>query len=454
MNKELTSKELNKFKSNFNKSKYNKLAANVVQKNGVLNSALNGEAIRDLTPVFNIEVKDVGSVTNQKQSGRCWMFSGLNVVRGIVAKNLKVKDIELSENYLMFYDKLEKCNYQLEAAIDYIDEKPNSRQFDILGSIGGQNDGGFWHFFVDLVNKYGVCPKSVQEEVVASSASGEMDAVLNTLIVKDMATLRSLRRAGKTKDDLRNEKEGMLEEIYRVLAICLGTPVGEFVYEYMEDAPTKEEKEEAKEESKFRRIKTTPKDFAKKYLTKDLNDFVLLVNWPIRGYKTYEVYTIKDCYNVKGAPTFTAINVPIEEMKDSAIKAMKDNNPLWFGCDVGAESFRKEGYLAPEAINLNDLFSINLKFDKGDRLQLRASSCTHAMTLTGVNLDDADKPNRWKVQNSWGTDVGVKGIYIMSDRWFDEYVYEIVIDKKYLSDKVYKLLDKEPKALDLWEPVN
>ena len=241
MNKELTSKELNKFKSNFNKSKYNKLAANVVQKNGVLNSALNGEAIRDLTPVFNIEVKDVGSVTNQKQSGRCWMFSGLNVVRGIVAKNLKVKDIELSENYLMFYDKLEKCNYQLEAAIDYIDEKPNSRQFDILGSIGGQNDGGFWHFFVDLVNKYGVCPKSVQEEVVASSASGEMDAVLNTLIVKDMAALRSLRRAGKTKDDLRNEKEGMLEEIYRVLAICLGTPVGEFVYEYMEDAPTKEE---------------------------------------------------------------------------------------------------------------------------------------------------------------------------------------------------------------------
>jgi bleomycin hydrolase len=318
-----------------------------------------------------------------------------------------------------------------------------------MGTLGGQNDGGFWNFFVDLVNKYGVCPKSAMEETVSTSASSEMNYVLNTLMTKDVANLRLMRRAGKNKDDLRAAKEDMLEDIYRVLAICIGVPVSEFTYEY-----EIESKEENKDEPKFRRIKTTPKEFAKKYITKDLDDYVLLVNWPIKGNKAYDVFTIKYAYNVKGAPISKAINVPIDEMKECAIKALKDNNPLWFACDVTAESYRKEGYLSREVIDLDDLFSLDLDFDKGDRLQLRASQCNHAMTLTGVNLDDSDKPNRWKVQNSWGTDVGTKGIYVMTDKWFDEYVYEIAVEKKYLTDKAYKALDKEPKVLEIWDPVN
>lgn len=463
MKKELTLKDIQGFEKAFDANKANKIAENAVQRNGLFNAAFDSEAVRKLVPTFNVEVKKPGSITNQKQSGRCWMFAGLNVIRTIAMKKLKVKDLELSQSYLMFFDKLEKSNYQLEAVLDHIDEPDNSRLMDIIASLGGQQDGGFWHFFTELVKKYGVCPKSAQPEVVPSSASAEMDDVLDKLLAKFTAQLRNEHRAGKSVSDLRKEKDGMLAEVYKVLTICLGKPVSSFEFQYTPEpdekkddakAPKKDDAEkEEKKDPKPVTIVSTPKDFFDKYVGADLDQYVSLVNWPIQGYKTYQTYTVKLCNNVVGANGPLSVNLPIEELKSAAIKALKDNTPLWFACDVTSYSFRKEGYLATEVFGLDDLLSTSLDFDKGDKLVLRASQCNHAMTLIGVNLDAKGNPNRWKVENSWGDAVGVKGNFIMTDAWFDHYVYEVIVEKKYLPKKVLDALKTKPVELDPWAPV-
>ena len=258
MKKEITNKDLLNFKKDFDASNLNKLASNSVMRNGVKNSAYNSYIKRELVNQFSIEVKNTGSITNQKQSGRCWIFAGLNVLRGIAMKNLHVKNIEFSESYLMFYDKLEKSNYQLEAVLDNLDETDNSRLMDHIVSLGGQQDGGYWHYFVALVKKYGICPIQAMPETISSSSSSEMDSIISTLITKDTAILRNRYHKelskGSSKQDAKEKvsklKENMLEEIYRVLAICLGKPCEEFTFEYQEDDPVKENEQEKKVKSK------------------------------------------------------------------------------------------------------------------------------------------------------------------------------------------------------------
>ena len=469
MKKEITNKDLLNFKKDFDASNLNKLASNSVMRNGVKNSAYNSYIKRELVNQFSIEVKNTGSITNQKQSGRCWIFAGLNVLRGIAMKNLHVKNIEFSESYLMFYDKLEKSNYQLEAVLDNLDETDNSRLMDHIVSLGGQQDGGYWHYFVALVKKYGICPIQAMPETISSSSSSEMDSIISTLITKDTAILRNRYNKelskGSSKQDAKEKvsklKENMLEEIYRVLAICLGKPCEEFTFEYQEDDPVKENeqekkvksKKESKEKSQFRRLVTTPKEFYDKYISEELSNYVVLVNWPLANYPMNQTYTSKYVYNVVGDKQNIFVNVPIKEIKSALIKSLKDNKISWFACDVLASSLRQDGYLATEILDYDNLFSVKLNFDKGDRMMLRDSLCNHAMTFTGVNLDFRNKPNRWKVQNSWGELAGFKGYYVMSDNWFDEYVYEVVVEKQYLSEEVLKALETTPIELDPWSPV-
>lgn len=454
MKNEITSKDLEQFKKSYSESIINSVAANTVQRNGVFNSAYQTKATNNLDNIFSIEVKETGSITNQKQSGRCWMFSGLNVIRNILIKNLHVKDIELSESYLMFYDKLEKCNYQLEAVLDTLDEPNDSRTLNSVLSLGGQQDGGFWNFFVELVKKYGICPKQAMVETNPSSSSYQMNSIINSLITKDTATLRNKYAKGVEKEKLAKLKTGMLEEIYRVLAICIGIPCQEFTFEYNQDNPSKDEKaKDKKETSQFRRITTTPIEFFKKYVEADLDNYILLVNWPINGFNMYQSYICKYIANVYGTKEAYAINVPLKEMKSSLIKSLKDGKLSWFACDVGASSARVEGYLATEIYDFDSLFSVKLNYDKGDRLMYKDSQCTHAMTITGVNLVN-NKPNKWKVENSWGEQNGFKGYYVMSDSWFNEYVYEVVVEKQYLSEEVLKALDTKPIQLPPWAPVN
>jgi len=453
--KEITLKEISKFKTEYDQSVVNKVAQNAVNRNGVANSAFNSEKARELVHKFNIDVKETGSITNQKSSGRCWMFSGLNVLRSIAMKKLKVEDLELSQSYLMFYDKLEKSNYQLEAVLENLSEENNSRLMDYIVQIGGQQDGGYWQFFVELVKKYGVCPKSAMPETIPTSASAEMDDVINVLLAKDSALLRNEHKAGKSLDELRALKEEMLNEIYRVLRICIGTPVSSFTYEYEEKSEEKKEGEEKKEEKKnnLKSITCTPKEFFDKYIGVDMDDYVVITNWPMKEYPYHQTYTARLCGNVVGAPGEKTLNLPIEDMKNAVIASLKGGELVWFACDVVASSYRKEGLLSTEVVNLDELFSVKLGFDKGDRLMYRASVANHAMTFTGVNLDENGKPNRWKVENSWGEDVGSKGYFVMSDDWFNNYMYESVINKKYLTKEQLEEYKKEPVILEPWAPV-
>lgn len=452
MDKQITKENLKKFEEAYDKDALNKIVENAVRKNGVFNTCYNSSALKDLNPIFNVEVNDAGDVLNQKQSGRCWMFSGLNILRQIIIKNLNVKDIELSESYLMFYDKLEKSNCELEETLNHLEEKNNSRLLDTIINLGGHLDGGYWSFFVNLVTKYGVCPKDVMGESVASSSSSEMNDIINQLLVKDISILRNKYKNGSSIEELRIEKEHMLNDIYRVLCICIGKPINEFTYEY-EVKADKDNKDEKNDENKIKSLKTTPIEFFNTYVKKDLEDYVLLVNWPIEGYEFYKPYETKMLTNVYLSTSERSINLPIDELKEAAIKSLKDKTLCWFACDVGAYSMRKEGYLATELFPFNQVFSTDFKVDKGERLNYRSSQCTHAMTLSGVNLDENNKPNRWKVTNSWGKDVGFNGQYVMSDDWFNEFVYEVVVDKKYLNDKILKAMKEDTIYIEPWAPV-
>ena len=462
MEKVITENLLKEYSEEFKKCPEDKIIANAIRKNGVFNVAFNSDSLKDLKPNFNIEVKDCGAVTNQKQSGRCWMFAGLNVLRKVLIKNLKVDDCELSESYLMFYDKLEKSNSMLEEVISHIDEKDNSRLLDsITLGLGGDNDGGYWNYFVNLVKKYGVCPKDVMGESVSSSSSGEMDYLLNVLLNKDVATLRHEYEVSKDIEKLRELKCEMLKDIYKVLAMCLGEPVKEFDYTFKakedkKEDDKKEEKSDEKKESSVNELKVihkTPLEFFKEFIGVELDEYISLVNWPLKSLKEYTPYSCKYINNVKGSDNCIFLNLPINELKESAIKSLKDSELCWFACDVSSSSLRRDGYLSTEILPLDDVFKVKFGFDKGDRLMLRASTCNHAMTLSGVNLDKDEKPTIWKVTNSWGKDLGFDGIYIMSDKWFDEYVYEVVVKKSKLSDKAKEALSKEPVELEPWSPV-
>lgn len=434
MEKNITNEQLNKYKNKFNKKAKNKILQNAITKNGIINASYNTFEVSKLQNIFNVEVKDMVSVTNQKQSGRCWMFASLNIIRPIIAKNLGTKDIDLSFTYLFFYDKLEKANNLLNLAIENIDKELDSREIESLISNGPEADGGWWCNFKALIEKYGIVPINASPEVYSSTNSSELDNVLFTLLTKDIYILKQNYNNKKDKEYLYTLKDDFLNEVYKILSLSLGTPVDKFKFDYKQDLNEKE--------PKIKHIKSTPIEFYNTYLKKDLNDYIILVNYPTDKYPYYQKYQNKSALTMTDS-SYYAINLPIEELKFAAINSLKDNNPMWFAADVSQMSLRKDGILSLKAYDLEKLFDINFKYDKYQRCKMHASTCSHAMTLTGVNIEKNGKPSRWKVQNSWGTENGFNGIYIMSDDWFNEYLYEIVVDKKYLSEKVLKVLEDE-----------
>ena len=445
MSKDLKIEDIKEYSKSFKNSKNNQLLSNIVRKVGILDSVYNYDEACKIQNVFNVEVKDSPSIEDQKRSGRCWMFSGLNVVRQIVAKALGVKNIELSHTHLFFYDKLEKANMLYERAIELIDMNKESREFQFLITNGANQDGGWWHQFKDLIKKYGIVPLSVSPEVYHSNDSSYLDQTLTLAQVKGVDTLKTLRKNGATYEELEAKKSELLKDIYKIVAISLGEPVNKFNFSYVKT------NEETKKDEVIE-IKSTPLDFFNTYVKTELDDYVNLVNYPSVEKPFYQRY-----FNIgsqaQSGEEFFSLNLPIEELKTSAIASLKDGNCMWFACDVITSSFTKEGILSTEAYNLGNLFNINFDMDKYERLRYFASSPCHAMTLSGVNLDKKGNPNRWKINNSWGTDRGFSGIYIMSDKWFDEYVYSVVVNKKYLSDKAKASLNSKIITLDPWDPL-
>ncbi len=437
----ITKELLNNFSEKYNSKTQNKILADAVIKNGISNVAVNHKSIAKMHYDFSEEI-NVGKVTNQEKSGRCWMFAALNNIRYSISSKLKIKDhdFELSQNYTMFWDKLEKSNYFLENIIETKDEDIMSRNVMWL-LAQPTNDGGQWDMFTGLVEKYGVVPKYVMPETFHSSNSNMMSNMLNLRLRNDAKILREMNNKGIDLDGLRAKKEEMMDEVYTILCYCLGEPPKNFDFEYRD------------EDKEFHRDSNlTPLEFYKKYSGVKMNDYVSIINAPTKDKPFNKTYTVRFLGNVKDGKQIHYLNLDIEKLKELSVAQIKDGEPVWFGCDVGKFLESDLGIMDTELYNYEELLNTEFSLSKGDQLEYGESVLTHAMAFTGVNLVDG-KPNRWKVQNSWGEKPGLKGFFIMSDEWFEEFNYEVVINKKYLSKELLKAYEQEPVELKPWDPM-
>ncbi len=437
MEQKITLEEISSFENDLNNFSDLNLKKATVMKNGIAGSSTAIELEREMKFAFSVDVES-GNVTNQKRSGRCWMFSGLNVLRTILYKKLNVKNIELSQAYLQFYDKLEKANFFLEKAIEFASEDVKSRNNVFLLDSTIQ-DGGHFVMFSNLVKKYGVVPLEEMPDHAVSSETMELNTVLSSYLSQAMKDLRAMVKEGKSTEEINVKKKDVLSAIYRILTISLGSPVSSFEYEYVD-----------KDNHYVRLKRMTPKEFYDEYIKEDLEDYLPLCDAPLGHMKPLTRYTCDIVNNVVGGSPIIFFNVPLQEMKKSVIASLKAGMPVWFAADVSSQSLRKEGYLVDGILLQNELFSLENHMDKASRMDYRSSFCNHAMTFTGVNLDEEGKSNRWKVENSWGKENGKDGYYVMSDKWFDEYVYQVFVKKEYVNPEIVDAYQKS--ALESVDP--
>ncbi|VYU44388.1 Aminopeptidase C [Enterococcus casseliflavus] len=410
-----------------------------VVKNGITASAENVSAKVNNVPVFSVDVT-TGKVSNQKQSGRCWMFAALNTFRHKMLNDFNLKEFELSQNHTFFWDKYEKANYFYENILATANEPLTSRKVAFLLQTP-QQDGGQWDMIVSIFQKYGVVPKTVMPESSNSSNSRDLNNYLNKKLRKDAVALRQLVAEGKTAEDIQTAKEAMLEDIYRFLATSLGTPPETFDFEY-------------RDEDKNYHIdhNLTPQSFYEKYVGVDLDDYVSIINAPTADKPYNQSYTVEMLGNVVGGKEVKYLNVDMPTFKKLAIAQLEQGESVWFGCDVGQSSTRDTGIMALDAYDINDLFDIDFTMTKAERLDFGESLMTHAMVLTGVDLIDGES-TKWKVENSWGEKVGTNGFFVMSDAWMDEYTYQIVVRKEFLTAEQLAAFEAEPTVLAPWDPM-
>ncbi len=440
MNKSITLTQLEDFEKDFNRDPAKRVAQLAVTMNGVNQSATDPFTARRDRFQFSVELK-TGHITNQKGSGRCWMFAALNTMRVEVMKKLNLEDFELSQNYLLFYDKLEKSNYFLESILETLDEPTNGR---VIAHLLGAplNDGGQWDMLCNLVDKYGVVPKDAMPETACSSSTWEVTSYMTRKLREFACTLRTGYSEGKTVEQLRGMKETMLCSIYNMLSIAFGNPPKTFTFEARD-----------KDKKFIRDVNMTGRGFYEKYIGWELSDYVSLINATTADKPFHRTFTVKLLGNVKEGRPVKYLNLPVEDLKRAAIRQMQDGAPVWFGCDVGKSSTRKTGIMDLMALRPDQLFGVEFGMDKAQRLDYGDSLMTHAMVFQGVNLDENGNPDRWKVENSWGDEPGEKGYFVMSDDWFTEYTYQVVVHKKYLTDEQRAELDQAPIELEPWDPM-
>ncbi|CDS12265.1 hypothetical protein LRAMOSA04460 [Lichtheimia ramosa] len=437
----ISSDSLERYSKDFWDDNKNRLALNAVVGNDPTNVLVNrGEAIK-ANHVFNVKIDVEGKITNQRSSGRCWLFAGTNVLRLAVIEKFKLDDdFELSQSYLFFYDKLEKANWFLENMIDLADKDVDDRvvQYLLSSPVG---DGGQWDMFVSIVQKYGVVPKSVYPETYSSSNSRRLNWLVTVKLREFAVQIREhLAESDASKASVRLLKEQMMQEIYRIMAISLGEPPSTFDWEIHD------------KNGKYIGIKNlTPTKFFKDIVKYPIADTMSLINDPRNEYNA--LYTVDRLGNVVGGQPIRYVNINVETMKTLAINTLKSGKPVWFGCDVGQFSNNSLGVMNTKIYDYALAFNTEFGMSKKERLLYGESLMTHAMMFSGVDLDEAGKPIRWRVENSWGDSTGDKGFWIMTDEWFSEFVYQIVLEKSFVPRKLVSLLDTEPTVLPAYDPM-
>ena len=382
------------------------------------------------------------SISDQKSSGRCWMFTGMNVLRAkAIAKHNLPFDFQFSQNYTFFWDQLEKANLFLQAIIDTREKPMSDKTVEWLfkNPIG---DGGQFTGIANLVSKYGIVPKEVMPESYSSNNTSRMQMLLSLKLREFGLELRSMPTQ-KTKDikiTLADKKNEMLKNIYRLLVLNLGEPPTEFSW--------------TQKDNSGKPLSTstyTPASFFQKFVNEDFNNYVMLMNDPTREY--FKVYEIEYDRHVYDGQNWKYLNLPMDEITKMAITSIKDSTTLYFSCDVGKFLNRDKGYLDLDNFDYSSLMGTSFGMNKKQRIETFASGSSHAMTLCAVDLDTNNNPLKWMVENSWGSSYGFNGFLIMTNEWFNEYMFRLVVEKKYIPDNILKMLDQKPILLPPWDPM-
>lgn len=434
----ITPDMLQQIKQSYQGTTADKAIMNAITNNDINKLAVNTESKNDFDTYFSNRVNSKG-ITNQKSSGRCWLFTGLNVFRAKAIAKYDMGDFQFSPNYSFFWDQLEKANLFLQGIIDTRDKPMNDRTVEWLFK-NPLSDGGQFTGVFDILTKYGVVPAEAMVETNSSNSTGRMANLIGQKLKEYGLQLRDMAANGRKIADLEKEKTQMLGTVYRILVLNLGEPPTQFTW-------TRKNAKGSPVETK----EYTPISFMKEFIEGDIeNDYVMLMNDPTREYyKLYEIDFDRHRYDGKN---WTYVNLPVEDIKEMAIASIKDSTMMYFSCDVGKFFDRDRGVLDVDYYDYGSLLGTTFGMDKKQRIQTFASGSSHAMTLMAVDLDNDGKPKKWMVENSWGPGAN-GGHLIITDKWFDEYMFRLVVEKKYISEKVKEVMKQYPIRLPAWDPM-
>ncbi len=433
----ITDSMLEQFRGDFAADPTAKTSQNAVTQTTIDDVAMVRDVVQSTDFTFSTRLDD-WKATNQKKSGRCWLFAALNLLRVPVIKKLNVKDFEFSQNWAMFWDKFERANWVLQHIIDTADRDVDDRTvaFMLNDPIG---DGGQWNMFVNLVNKHGLVPKSAMPETESSSCTMKMNMILKWKLREGAMQLRDATISG---GDVEGKRQEILSGVWRILCIHLGTPPTSFLWQWQD-----------KDKKFHRKGKMTPLEFATEYIETPLDEYVCLVNDPRDSSPLMRTYTVECLGNVVGGDLVKYLNIDTDMMKSLTQQTLEDGTAVWMGCDVGKMFRRDVGVWDAKLFDYESVYGTSLGFNKAERLNYHQTLMTHAMLFTGVDVVDGT-PRKWRVENSWGDEsVGENGFQVMNDSWFDEYMFEVAIEKKYLSPEMIAALDEEPIVLAPWDPM-
>jgi bleomycin hydrolase len=439
MTAELTAADVERYAKDFAADPARRLLQNAVTTTAVEQVALDRSVVTSMDTSMSVLLDD-WSATNQKQSGRCWLFAGLNLLRVGAAATMQLKEFEFSQNHLLFWDKLEKANHWLEAIIATADRDVDDRSVAQLLATPAE-DGGQWNMFIALVRKHGLVPKAMMPETHSSSKTSSLNKAIALVLRRGARDLRARVAAGEGADEVQEVKQDILTVIHRVLCIHLGTPPERFTWQWTD-----------KDKVFHRDQETTAQEFAARYVTVPLDEYVCIVHDPRAAHPAGRTYTVEHLGNVVGAPPVTYLNVEIDLIRDLAMRSLVDGEPVWFGCDTDQMSNTELGYWDASLYDLQGVYDTDLSLSKADRLLHHETLMTHAMLFTGVDVVEG-RPRRWRVENSWGSEKADKGFWTMNDSWFSEHVFEIAVRRDRLPESMLAAFDEKPIVLPAWDPM-
>ncbi len=454
--KELSGELIESIRSDFRMDTRTRAMYNAISNTDIKTLALNRDLLRDHNDFFSNKV-NIKKITNQRSSGRCWLFAALNSLRPQVIKKNNLEDIQFSHIYMAFWDKMEKANTFYELIIRFRQRNMMDRQlvFVLRNPI---SDGGYWENAKDLIEKYGVVPNEVMPETHSSNKTAIMNKILARKLRVDAAKLRKMAANGMAVGKLRKAKEKMLAEVYRILVMNMGQPPAKFDWRYeqkskKDDNADKKDKADKDEKHKDKSIIIkgyTPKQFYDEFVGIDLSEYVDLVN--AAPHKLSKHYQVSLTRNLCDGHDLGFANVSMKTLRSIAIKSLKDGSPMWFSADVSVDQNSDKGIMANTLYDYETLFGINLKMTRAELALYRQTVPNHAMNLLGVDVQDG-KPVKWLIENSWGSDKGNKGFWTMYDDWFESNVFSIIVKKKYVPAKVLEIFEQDPIILPVWDPM-